>query len=107
MTPDSATQITLSVKTVAEAYLMTLKARGVDELFGNAGTDFAPIIAGLARAEADGLSRIWLVFDGADPAAVQAARTEWTRMTGWGLAAQYWSDETGTWVKKTEKAANP
>ncbi len=34
---------------------MTLKARGVDYLFGNAGTDFAPIIEGLARAEADGI----------------------------------------------------
>lgn len=42
-------------QTVAEAYLMTLKARGVDYLFGNAGTDFAPIIEGLARAEADGV----------------------------------------------------
>jgi acetolactate synthase-1/2/3 large subunit len=42
-------------ETVAEAYLLALKARGVDFLFGNAGTDFAPIIEALARAEADGL----------------------------------------------------
>ena len=58
-----------------------------------------------SEAEAATLDRIWLIFDGADPAAVQAARTDWTRMTTWGLAAQYWSDETGTWVKKTEKPA--
>ena len=58
------------------------------------------------RAEADSLTRIWVIFDGADPVAVQGARTEWTRMTSWGLAAQYWSDETGAWVKKTEKAAS-
>lgn len=59
------------------------------------------------EAEAATLDRIWLIFDGADPAALQAARQEWTRMTHWGLAAQYWSDETGTWVKKTEKPAAP
>ena len=59
------------------------------------------------QAEAASLDRIWLLFDGANTAAVQAARTEWTRMTSWGLAAQYWSDETGAWVKKTEKPAAP
>lgn len=42
-------------QTVAEAYLLALKARGVDYLFGNAGTDFAPIIEALARGEAAGL----------------------------------------------------
>ncbi|MEZ5408163.1 MAG: thiamine pyrophosphate-requiring protein [Acidimicrobiales bacterium] len=34
--------------TVAEAYLRALKSRGVDWIFGNAGTDFAPIIEALA-----------------------------------------------------------
>lgn len=57
------------------------------------------------ESEAATLDRIWLIFDGADPAALQSARMEWNRMTGWGLAAQYWSDETGAWVKKTEKPA--
>lgn len=57
------------------------------------------------QAELAGLDRVWLLFDGADQAAVQAARIQWTRMTGWGLAAQYWTDETGGWVKKVEKAA--
>ena len=42
-------------ETVAEAYLLALKARGVDYLFGNAGTDFAPLIEALARAEEAGL----------------------------------------------------
>lgn len=40
--------------TVAEAYLLALKSRGVDFLFGNAGTDFAPLIEALARAEEAG-----------------------------------------------------
>ena len=57
------------------------------------------------EAEAATLHRIWLIFDGNNEPAVQAARGQWTRMTGWGLAAQYWSDNTGTWVKKTEKPA--
>lgn len=55
--------------------------------------------------EAAALDRIWLIFDGADPAAVQAARGQWQRLTGLGLAAQYWSDDSGAWVKKQERAA--
>jgi DNA polymerase-3 subunit chi len=58
-------------------------------------------------AELPGLERVWVLFDGQDTAAVQVARSQWTKLTGWGLAAQYWSDETGSWVKKVEKAAVP
>jgi len=47
--------------------------------------------------------RLWVLFDGDDPAAVQSARGLWTRLTGLGMAAQYWSEETGRWVMKTEK----
>jgi acetolactate synthase-1/2/3 large subunit len=43
------------VTTVAEAYLALLKARGIDYLFANAGTDFAPIIEGLSRGAGAGL----------------------------------------------------
>ena len=42
-------------ETVAEAYLGLLKSRGIDWLFANAGTDFAPIIEGLTRSKAAGL----------------------------------------------------
>ena len=41
--------------TVAEAYLALLKARGVDVLFANPGTDFAPIVEAYARAGETGL----------------------------------------------------
>ena len=58
-------------------------------------------------AEVVGLERVWLLFDGGDPAAVEAARRQWTLLTGWGLAAQYWADDTGAWVKKVAKAAVP
>jgi DNA polymerase-3 subunit chi len=74
---------------------ITNRARGV-LLLGGATVD---------PAELPGLDRVWLLFDSADEVAVQAARGQWTRMTGWGLAAQYWSDETGPWVKKMEKPA--
>ena len=43
-----------SVESVAEAYLELLAARGVEYFFGNAGTDFAPIIEAYARREAHG-----------------------------------------------------
>ena len=51
--------------------------------------------------EVAGLDRVWLLFDEDSKA---TARDQWTRMTGWGMAAQYWSDESGSWVKKMEKA---
>ena len=60
--------------------------------------------ANVDRSELEGLDRVWLLFDGGDDAALQAARGQWTRMTGWGLAAQYWTDESGAWIKKVEKA---
>jgi acetolactate synthase-1/2/3 large subunit len=40
--------------TVADAYLEILADRGVDYLFANAGTDFAPLIEAYAKAEATG-----------------------------------------------------
>ncbi len=41
-------------KTVADAYLAILADRGVDYLFANAGTDFAPLIEAYAKAETNG-----------------------------------------------------
>jgi acetolactate synthase-1/2/3 large subunit len=43
-------------ETVAEAYLRLLKDRGIEVLFGNGGTDFAPIIEAFAKAKATGAS---------------------------------------------------
>src|SRR5258706_16455580 len=40
--------------TVADAYLALLADRGIEYLFANAGTDFAPIIESLAKAQATG-----------------------------------------------------
>ena len=43
---------TSDTQTVADAYLALLAERGVEYLFANAGTDFAPIIEALAKAAA-------------------------------------------------------
>ncbi len=45
----------LDVETVAEAYLALLAERGIEYLFANAGTDFAPIVEAYARAAHAGL----------------------------------------------------
>ncbi len=60
--------------------------------------------AGFDHDEGRSLERVWVLFDGADPAAVEAARGRWRDVTGAGLAAQYWSEESGRWEKKMERA---
>src|SRR4051794_7460175 len=45
----------LAVDSVAEAYLALLAERGVEYLFANAGTDFAPIVEAYAKAAHSGL----------------------------------------------------
>ncbi len=51
----------------------------------------------------EAMERLWVLFDGNDEGAVQAARGLWTRLTGLGMAAQYWSEESGRWQMKTER----
>jgi acetolactate synthase I/II/III large subunit len=45
----------IAATSVAEAYLALLAERGVDYLFANAGTDFAPIVEAYAKAAHSGL----------------------------------------------------
>lgn len=45
---------TIQSGTVADAYLALMADRGIDYLFANAGTDFAPLIEAFAKAEATG-----------------------------------------------------
>jgi acetolactate synthase-1/2/3 large subunit len=44
----------VSVASTGEAYLELLAARGIEYFFGNAGTDFAPIIEAYAKRQAEG-----------------------------------------------------
>ncbi|MCF1709964.1 DNA polymerase III subunit chi [Tabrizicola sp. J26] len=61
--------------------------------------------AAIDPAEAEGLERACLIFDGGDASTVEAARGQWRAVTAAGLAAQYWSEESGRWEKKQERAA--
>ncbi|MCB2124231.1 MAG: DNA polymerase III subunit chi [Rhodobacteraceae bacterium] len=48
------------------------------------------------------LTRVCVLFDGNDPAAVDHARGQWKSLTAAGVPAQYWSEESGRWQKKAE-----
>ncbi len=61
--------------------------------------------ADVALTEAQTLTRVWLIFDGDDPTALASARAQWKTLTDAGIAAQYWSEETGKWQMKAEKQA--
>lgn len=65
------------IHTVAEAWLALLKARGVDYLFGNAGTDFAPVIEALVRGREAGIPMPAPVTVTHEHAAVSIAHGYW------------------------------
>ncbi|MDJ0629864.1 MAG: DNA polymerase III subunit chi [Rhodobacter sp.] len=56
--------------------------------------------------EVQALARVCILFDGNDPTAVEAARGQWRSLTAAGCAAQYWSQESGTWAKKAESGGS-
>lgn len=61
--------------------------------------------AGAEDAEIATMERVWILFDGMDEARLQAARSQWKAVVGAGHAAQYWSEDSGRWEKKSESAA--
>ena len=58
--------------------------------------------AGIAPEEVKALTRVCVLFDGHDDAAVQQARSQWKSLTDAGCSAQYWSEASGRWEKKAE-----
>ena len=58
--------------------------------------------ADITAAEVQSSDRACVLFDGADEAAVEHARTQWRTLTDAGVAAQYWSEDGGRWQKKAE-----
>lgn len=50
--------------------------------------------------EAAAVDRLCVVFDGQDEAALVRARAQWRALTGAGVAAEYWSRESGRWECK-------
>lgn len=59
--------------------------------------------AGFTPDEAAPLERLWVLFDGMDPAALERARDQWRGVVAAGVPAQYWSEESGRWEKKAER----
>lgn len=60
--------------------------------------------ADLTIDEVKPMTRAMILFDGNNGEAVAHARTQWKELTGGGIAAQYWSQESGRWEKKAESA---
>lgn len=46
------------------------------------------------------LQRACIIFDGGDAAATARARDQWRALTGAGVTAEYWSEESGRWQRK-------
>jgi acetolactate synthase-1/2/3 large subunit len=59
MPPRSSTSAkrTIAVESTAEAYLELLRDRGIEYVFGNGGTDFAPIVEAFAKFAANGQTK--------------------------------------------------
>ncbi len=55
----------------------------------------------------DAYRRVALLFDGADPDALDGARRFWKAATDAGRPAVYWADEPEGWRKKAEKPGAP
>lgn len=58
--------------------------------------------AEVAAEECRALTRVCILFDGNDPTATERARGQWKALTGAGVAAQYWSEDSGRWQMKAE-----
>ncbi|MCF6443440.1 DNA polymerase III subunit chi [Nereida sp. MMG025] len=58
--------------------------------------------AAVSADDINASERTCILFDGNDPDALQHARGQWKSLTGAGVSAQYWSEESGRWEKKAE-----
>lgn len=67
------TAVSPAVRTVAEAFLAALKARGIDYFYIGAGTDTAPIVEAYARQEESGLDFPVPVISGHENVAISMA----------------------------------
>lgn len=55
--------------------------------------------------EAAALDRVLVVFDGADPAQLAAARGQWRVLAAAGIPAEYWNRDGGRWNCKARTPA--
>ena len=56
--------------------------------------------AEVAPGEVAARERVCILFDGHDAAALERARGQWKALTAAGVAAEYWAQEDGRWLKK-------
>lgn len=70
-------------------------AEGFDCVMSVDGADLTP-------AEIATAARACVLFDGHDGDALQRARGQWKALTGAAVAAQYWAQDDGRWIKKAE-----
>ena len=58
--------------------------------------------APIAADEIAVLARAMILFDGHDGAALSTARAQWKALTGAGIKAKYWYEESGRWAMKRD-----
>ena len=58
--------------------------------------------ADVSAEDVSAMARVMVLFDGHDEAALQTARAQWKALTGAGVAAKYWSEESGKWEMKAQ-----
>jgi len=77
--------------------LLCCDATPAPELPNRPGCLIALEASAVAPDEAAALERLCIVFDGTEPAAVEAARGQWRALTEAGVAAEYWNRDSGRW----------
>lgn len=78
--------------------LLVWDATPAAELANRPGCLIALEASPVAAAEARALERLCIVFDGGDPAAIEAARAQWRDLTAAGIEAEYWNRAGGRWT---------
>lgn len=58
--------------------------------------------AEVSAPQVQAMERVCILFDGHSAPAMATARDQWRALTEAGVAAEYWSEESGRWEKKRE-----
>jgi DNA polymerase-3 subunit chi len=64
------------------------------------GADALFLVDGAETGELSGYARCVVLFDGADPDRVAAARGQWRQVKAQGFAASYWRQQARGWEKQ-------
>jgi DNA polymerase-3 subunit chi len=89
----------------AELQPIWLAAADPDAAGAPNGARFLFLLDGAECARLDLYDRVFDLFDGADEAAVQAARRRWTTARAAGHALAYWQQTVRGWERRAQVAA--